>query len=68
MLLLFLGERGPWSGADCKAGGGSERLDSEEDDVHGLSLATISVEAAGVSGRTGGGMISMMLSLLVEAD
>lgn len=65
---MLLGERGPWSGADCKAGGGSERLDSDEDDVHGLSLATISVEAAGVSGRTGEGMISRMLSFLVEGN
>ena len=47
----------PFSAADCKAGGGRVRLDSEADDeLHGLSCAAISVEAAGVRGRVGVGM------------
>jgi hypothetical protein len=44
------------SAANCKAGGGRERLDSDDDDVHGLSFAASSVEAAGVGGRIGEGM------------
>lgn len=45
------------SAANCKAGGGRERFDSDDDDVHGLSFAASSVEAAGVGGRIGEGML-----------
>jgi hypothetical protein len=56
VLTSWLEECGLCSAAHCKAGGGRERLDSDDDDVHGLSFAAISVEAAGVGGRFGEGM------------
>ncbi len=60
--------REPCSAADCKAGGGRVRFDSEADDeLHGLSCAAISVEAAGVRGRVGVGM-SLKGLLLFEED
>jgi hypothetical protein len=37
VMMTFLEERSPCSAADCKAGGGSARFDSEDEDVHGLS-------------------------------
>lgn len=57
----------PISAADCKAGGGREMLDSEADELHGLSCAAISVEAAGVRGRVGVGM-SLRILLPFEED
>lgn len=37
VVMTLLEERRPCSTADCKAGGGRARFDSEEEDVHGLS-------------------------------
>lgn len=58
----------PFSAADCNAGGGRVRFDSEADDeLHGLSCAAISVEAAGVRGRIGVGM-SLKILIPFEED
>ncbi len=68
LVLTALGERGPCSVADCKAGGGRARLDSgDDDDGHDFSCAAISVDAAGVGGRIGVGMSSEVL-LLIEKN
>jgi hypothetical protein len=67
VLAVAEEEGGPCSAADCRAGGGRLRLDSDDDEaVHGLSCAAISVEAAGVGGRIGEGMTSEVLQLLEE--
>lgn len=62
VVMTLLEERCPWSAPDCNAGGGRARFDSEDEDVHGLSWAAISVEAAGVGGRTGEGIFEEVLS------
>jgi hypothetical protein len=66
-VMTLLEDKCPWSAADCNAGGGRARFDSEDEDVHGLSWAAISVEAAGVGGRTGEGILAEVVSAWLAA-